>query len=946
MDETTQLALSEELHERLSKESPGKVAAIDKAEAAQRLDRMAGFCPVYRNFLRRNPGFWPWLEKPANRDTEFRPGAYTEIWSNDFPDAQSGNADAWLRALQRFRRAMCMRIAYREINGIADIQNSLRELTHLAEFCLGTVVDRVLAHWTGKLGQPWDENYDRPARFCVIGLGKLGGGELNFCSDLDLVYLYQGQGSCRKQERGGSVSNDEFYGRVCRDITNRLQSNSDEGFLYHVDLRLRPEGDSGPIVRALSAMESYYAAAGQTWERLALMKARSVAGSIELGDEFFETVNSFRHPTPPPPSLLEEIVGLKLRIEKEVLGDGDLERNIKTGYGGIRELEFYIQALQIAHCGRNPFLQTPSTLDAIQALERYELLDPDQAERARTDYLFLRTVEHRLQMREEKQTHTLPVECDTLAANLGFADPDEFSGKLKRIRDRINRQYADFFQSEGHDRMVQDWTLFFSGKPPSQAVKEQLRTWFWGPLEPVEQRLRHLILGGSMHNLLTREHVILFLEIADQFNSVLPPLAHPMNTLERLNHFAERYGARKQFLKMCAHQPNFFKALCLLFDRSRFIHELLSRHPEIMEEIFLTGLRKAKPIAVIRDEIARLPQDRDDELARFLWLYVRAEQVRVAIVGVLASDDPAEIESSLTDLADAALLHVMERVDPEGELAAIALGKYGGAEIVFGSDLDLLILASEDAQSHRTVPKIRRFLALLGHKQPEGRTFEVDLRLRPHGNDGPLAVTIRAFHAYHRTSAQTWEKQLLTRARVVGGNEQCSHSFVELRNEIIYSRPLARDALPEIDRMRRRIAQEKVNVTPPERAFKAGPGGIIDIEFFVQTQQLLHGAEHPGIREPNTRKALRRLCETEILNETDHDTVRTQYDFLRTLEQYLRRDRNRPVTEIGTDPDEHVCIAKWLDFPDYEAFWEHHKSGMRRCHACLERISPLADADN
>ena len=653
---------------------------------------MIEYSPVYRSLLRRFPEYFHWLEEPRNRDESFGYTAFQSVWEEQY-DGGTSNEEEVFRVLRRFRRQMFLRIAYRDINHLGSFEESLKELTLLAEFCLSVALGAVAKKWEKNLGVPQDEESGGRAGFCVLGLGKLGGEELNFCSDLDLIYLYSGDGVCVRGGRTTAISTKEFFARLCTDLTARLQERNEEGFLYNVDLRLRPEGQSGPIVRSLASMESYYFSAGQTWERLALMRARPVAGDRALGEEFFEILNPFRYPRNPPPSVSEEVAGMKLRTEKEVVGIGNLEQDIKSGYGGIREIEFYVQGLQLLNVGKNPFLQCHGTMEAIERLERYELIDRRSSESLLRLYLFLRQIEHRLQMREERSTHSLPEpgpERDALARSLGFSDTAEFEKQLNDQRDSIRQRYLELFRMDSREEEIQEWIHFVSGGEPSFEIRERIEAWLGEGAEEKESRLRNLILGAP-HNLLTREHLLSFLDISRQFEKVLKPLAQPIRTLERISRFAEHYGSRKQFFNTCGQHPHFLQALCLLFDRSDFIYQLLSRHPEILEEIFLTGLLRSKDEARIEKEIAQLPQG--DDFSKWLWLYVRAEQVRLAISELLGVTDQWELESGLTDLADAVLRCTQRRVDPESRFAIVALGKLGGRELTLGSDLDLILFS-------------------------------------------------------------------------------------------------------------------------------------------------------------------------------------------------------------------------------------------------------------
>ena len=680
------MAFYEEIRGELEARGRKVDRELSDAGVEARVNRLARASPIYKKLLWKQPELLLWLERPENREERFRYTAFRNVWQEEFEKKFSGQ-EAWLEALQAFRRRMSLRIAYREINELSPVAESLKELSLLAEFCLQAVCNRTYKSWERRLGRPWIEGENRLARYCVLGLGKLGGEELNFCSDIDLIFFYEGRGQCRKQERTTQVSNEEFFSRFVKDVVGLLQKRTHSGFLYNVDLRLRPEGQSGHIVRTLNSMQNYYYAAGQTWERLALIKARVVAGNKDIGEEFLEAVQNFRYPHFPPPSLLEEVAGTKVRLEKEVTLEQNLQYDIKNGYGGIREIEFYVQTLQLLNAGQNPFLQTPGTFEALKKLARYRLLSESDADYLEQAYRFLRLVENRLQMKEEHQTHTLPTdkeELKDLACSLGFQSELSFQEKLQATRQKIRMLYSSLLKESHLEEEIQEWTLFLTGKPPSQKIAKKLKDWLGTEAPHSQETFSNFIRGGPL-NLLTREQVKLFLEISSHFNHLFPELACPQETLARISRFAESYKARKQFLRMCSNNPGFLQTLSLLFDRSTFIHKLLCQHPEIMEEVLLGYSLLQKNVRTVKKEIAHLPQGTDFE--RWLWLYVKAEQVRLAAAELVGNISIEELEKSLTTLADAVIEAILERVDPEEQLTLVALGKYGGQEMTFGSDL-------------------------------------------------------------------------------------------------------------------------------------------------------------------------------------------------------------------------------------------------------------------
>lgn len=917
-------------------------------EACARLDRMAAACPLYKSLIGKEPGIWLWLEVPENREALFRHSNLELIWEDKYhPGGKEAALPLKLAALRRFRRRISIHVAYREINDLAPLEDGLGELTALAEFCLRKVCEWTFQNLSERLGTPWSHIADRPAAYCVLGMGKLGGGELNFCSDLDLIFFHEDDGPCRKNGRATQIDSGEFFSRFVRQVSSCLTERTADGFLYNIDLRLRPEGETGPLSRSLTSMENYYSAAGQTWERLAMIKARAVAGNEALGSELFESLHPFRYPRHVPQTILEQVAGVKLRIEKEVLGKKDYQSNIKNGFGGIREIEFFVQALQLVNAAKIPFLQTHQTLEGLDKLMLYKLATPDDAESLADAYRLLRLVENRLQMREEGQTHDLPddeAERETLAASFGYDGWPVLERKINAARIRVNAIYAQLFSELGDEEEILDWSSFLSGKPPAPAIEKQLVQWF-GPKDATDapQTFRTFIRGGP-HNLLTREQTLLFLEVTRHFDKILPPLAHPQRTLQRLARFAERYGARTQLLKACAANRRFFLSICLLFDRSQFIHELLCQHPEIMDEVLLSVVARLKTAPEYAQELAHLPQDRG-EFCNWLWLYVKAEQVRLATAEVLTDFTREQLEQNLTLLADAALGAAMRRADPDGELALIALGKYGGGELTFGSDLDLLIIGPQDNIAEQTA-KVHHFTKIVTHQGSLGRTFEVDLRLRPHGKDGPLVSTMNALRLYHAPGgpAKFWEKQMLTRARPVlplrpGSPRYVSiKEFVPWRKELLYSRGITGEEIQSMREMRERISREKARTNPQERAYKAAPGGLVDIEFLCQKIQLEHGHHMPHLQLGNTRALLWALRADAVIPKSQANTLLANYEFLRNIELHLRRENNRSVDELSDDPDQQRSITKWMRFETYDTFFKEHTRRMAQTREICARL--------
>ncbi len=886
-------------------------------ETWKRLEIFTAFCPIYKQTLLVYPDYIPWLEKEENLFENFGGHALKTEWASFNLPAGEKEPNSYLEALRKFRRKISLRVAYREIHGFSKTENSFKEMTLLAEMCTEICYNLALTRWRDRWGIPWNEETDREATGCVLAMGKLGADELNFCSDIDLIYFYEGNGYCRKGNRTTSRSIGEFYGKVAQTATSFLIKRTREGFLFNVDLRLRPHGEKSPIAPSFQAIENYYYQAGQTWERLAWMRARPVAGDKGLGQELLEALNPFRYPRSPSPLILQEISTLKARTEKEIVGSAQMDLHVKNGRGGIREIAFFLQGHQFLSAGKNPFLQSHNTLETLEKLELYGILDSSQVNFLRKAYLFLRAVENRLQMREERQTHLLPEDKEdqrAIALSMGYWNWESFAQEMNKIQDEAHAFYLQFYPPKESLEDFDLWWNFLTKNKLDEPLKPKLEHWFGtDPGMPAE--VRKFALGSQFHQQVTRELVYLIVDLTCNLDAALESVFDPLQTLYRIGEFATKYGSRLGFFKACAENPVFFKGLCRLFDRSRFVFQLLCQHPEIFAEITEPDILKRKKSgdAILR-EMALLPAGED--FADWLWLYVKAEHVRFIVAELVDAYNFQDSEQALTRLADATVLAALHRVDPEGRLGVIALGKFGGAEMTLGSDLDFMILCDESEEPQVANRKIMRLQKILAHAKPLGRLYEIDLRLRPHGDAGPLAVKLSSLERYHRSEAKIWERQLMLRSRMVAGSEEMARDFAHLRSRILFGNPIALDDLQTILHLRERIEKERDPKADDKLKFKSGAGGIVDIEFLAQMTCLAHCPFDRGEPPANTRQTLRFLKNRKLLPAKDVERLMVHYEFLRRLERLLRRDTNRGVSLLSEHPREQDQVAFWLGLAD------------------------------
>ena len=533
-------------------------------------------------------------------------------------------ADGFARVRQ-FKQGQMLRIAARDLARLGPMTDIVRELSDVADVCLDSVWRLCHQQLTERLGQPYHQGIDgrwQPTPYCVFGMGKLGGQELNYSSDVDVIFVYADEGRVFKEPPGkgklpsGGLQSHQFFNRLSEAFIAEVSAMSAEGSLYRIDLRLRPEGDSGPLARSLASYENYYAQWGQTWERMMLIKARCVAGDKALGAEFLEMIHPFRYPRSPGEGILREVAAMKDRIENEVVKAGELDRNVKLGHGGIREIEFVAQTLQLLHAGKIPFLQGSQTLPILEKLVQYELLDAEEARSLTNAYVFLRDVEHRLQMEDNQQTHTISVSKTAqtrLAALMGFASLEKFNAALKKHTHAVRAIYDKLLKSDKpasrtalprqFDGMEAEWKKILAEhcfKHVDHSLK-LLNEFAHGPgYVHVSNRTSELALQllAKFFALCPREGVA-----RPAFDPDSHVLSDPDRVLTRLDSFIAAYGARATLFETWNSNPSLFELLLLLFDRSEFLAEVAIHTPDLVDELVLSGrLRQRKnSIEVLED---------------------------------------------------------------------------------------------------------------------------------------------------------------------------------------------------------------------------------------------------------------------------------------------------------------------------------------------------------
>lgn len=838
--------------------------------------------------LVRNPETLLWLRQPevclASRD-------YVDMFNKLFSLAGDSIPADNFAALRFWKGREMTRIAVRELANVAPLEETTGELSQIAEICIRCVFEHWNADFRKRYGSP-------KAQFAILGLGKLGGGELNHSSDVDLLFLYSGEGQLTPQ-----FSYHEFFNRLGNKILETFRTSHPEGSLFRVDLRLRPEGSAGPLARSLESMENYYAGFGETWERLALIKARGIAGSRELAYEFLRQHQPFIYPKIKTPDLLGEIASIKRRIERDVVGPDKLERDVKLGSGGIREIEFVVQTLQLIHGAHHPFLQETSMLKALRALRELDLLPHDEVLTLDKTYRFLRRIEHRLQIEAERQIHTVPQESDVLrrlAMSLRFPSAEAFTGALRERMRAVRPIFQRVISEPSVEPAKIDLEIFENQKRAAKA-------------------LANLAQGPAGFHVAPRTHQI-FRKLRPILLDWLTKAADPDATLNQFVRFVETYGLRSLLFELLVTNPKLLELLIKTFDASRFAGDSLIRYPQLVEEI--TRDRAFYEPRSIRENLRRLDSlGADGSNLDPVRAYRRRQLLRIVLRDALGFTNSAAIFAELSDLAEACLRFSADLLNAKN-LTIIALGKFGGQEITYGADLDVLFVGDD-------VRSAQNLIVAMAQATAEGNIWALDARLRPEGEKGPLVCPLETYQAYYAGRAQPWELQALTRARAITGPLQSE--FIAMAQQVWRAAGQHSDLPTRIDDMLDRIRRDRGSGSD-FFDFKTGTGGIIEGEFLVQALQM-----RENIWEPNWQQAIDRLHERRYLSESDVAKLKNAYVFLRRCESALRRYENRSVSALPGDSNDQRKFAIRLGYDDFDAFRLDYVAARETIHSLYER---------
>ncbi|KAE9639729.1 bifunctional [glutamate--ammonia ligase]-adenylyl-L-tyrosine phosphorylase/[glutamate--ammonia-ligase] adenylyltransferase [Pseudomonas sp. PB106] len=882
------------------------------------------------------------LVQSGELDRPFAPGELCAQISTAVNAAQS--EDELGRALRRQRARHQVRIIWRDLTRQADLVQTCRDLSDMADATIDQAYQWLYSRHCEQFGTPTGRRSGLPQPMVILGMGKLGAVELNLSSDIDLIFAYPEGGETVGVKR--SLDNQEFFIRLGQRLIKALDPMTVDGFVFRVDMRLRPYGSSGALVLSFNALEQYYQDQGRDWERYAMIKARVVAGDQVAGAQLLDMLRPFVYRRYLDFSAIEALRTMKQLIQQEVRRKG-MADNIKLGSGGIREVEFIAQAFQLIHGGRDLSLQQRPLLKVLSTLEGQGYLPPAVISELREGYEFLRYTEHAIQAIADRQTQMLPDGAQDqarIAFMLGFADWDAFHEKLMFWRGRVAWHFAQVIadpdEEEGAESEVVvggEWLPLWEEEQDEEAACRQLEE---GGFADASKALK--ALAGLRSSPQLRAMQRLGRERLDAF---IPRLlaqavehANPDLVLERVLPLVEAVARRSAYLVLLTENPGALRRLLTLCAASPWIAEQITRFPLLMDELLNEGRLFKPPLAPelaaeLRERLTRIPEDDLEQQMEALRHFKLAHRLRVAASEIAGSLPLMKVSDYLTWLAEAILEQVLALawrqtvakhgtpLRTDGTLCdpgfiIVGYGKVGGLELGHGSDLDLVFIHDGDPQAETDGAKPidgaqfftrlgQRIIHLLTAQTNSGQLYEVDMRLRPSGASGLLVSSLGAFARYQENEAWTWEHQALVRARVLVGSQDVGQAFEKVRAQVLgKSRDLAK-LQQEVSEMRAKMrdnlgtkstaagtAANAFDATAPFD-LKQDAGGIVDIEFMVQYAALAWSHSHPPLlRWTDNIRITEELEREGLMPAEDASLLREAYKAYRSAahRQALQKD--------------------------------------------------------
>ena len=892
-----------------------------------KLARLALASDFATETLLRQPELMLQLDSPAARPPALDPARESD----------------WPGQLRRWRAAESTRLIWRDLEGVDGIEQTLAGSSWIAEQALATALPAVTGLMQARHGLVRDAA-GAVQSLVVFGLGKLGGAELNFSSDIDLIYAFAEHGSSDGER---SLDAEDYFTRIGQRLAQLLGEVTADGFCHRVDLRLRPFGASGRLALSFSAMEQYYQREGRDWERYAWIKARPVAGDPVAGERLLQTLRPFVYRRYLDYSALDGLREMKALIDSEVQ-KREMAANLKLGPGGIREIEFLVQAMQLIRGGREPALRQRSLLPALASLTAAGHLPVDTSRQLALAYGFLRRLENRVQMLGDQQTHVLPenpLSHARIATALGFAGTGELAVELEVHRAAVAQAFAGLLQAPRRKVAGSTIARYWQGLPEQGDVSVLIEAGF-SQAPAHHARLRDFVRSPAVRSLSERAR--------QRLDQVLPALidasarsSAPDAALPRGLALLQSIARRTSYLALLDEQPAALARLVDVTARSSLLSERLAAHPLLLDELLDSRAAGAVPDAEqiraqLQQNVAAL-HELDTEAALVgLNELKQSLSFRIALAALAQRQPALDSATQLAELADGLLKAVLSLARREVEaahgaiagvgFAVVAYGSVGGRELGFDSDLDLVFLhnarGDEVSDGARSLEAPRYFarlaqklVSLLATVTAAGRLYEVDVRLRPDGAKGVLVSGMHSFSDYQQTRAWTWEQQALVRARAVAGDAAVTAQFEQVRCEVLTRQRDAAMLKTEVVAMRRRMREELDRSDGLRFDLKQGEGGLVDLEFLMQERVLALACVQPALcKLHDTRSLIHALSACAGLATPDPEGLLAAHGTLLargldcTLDQRPRISNEDTAISLARTQVRQACLAQGLDF--------------------------------
>ena len=906
------------------------------------------------------------------------------------------NQDDVLAELRRFKRRETLRIAYGDLVQGLPVSQITRQISYVADAVVEAALDYAQRTVIEKRSQRNGHKFSQP-HFVVLALGKLGGLELNYSSDIDLVFLYQ---AAEGVDQAQQIEMQDYANRVSQELIRLLTENTSLGFAYRVDMRLRPEGQQGPVCSRIDHALAYYENRGRTWERQAYVKARAIAGDLPLGENYLTQLEPWVYSRYLSLADIAGIKSLKRRIEDRALGKGVAESDVKTGLGGIRDVEFVIQFLQLLNGGAEPSVRTGNTLEAIDQLEKTGGLTHQERTLLHENYCFLRMLEHRLQIMYDLQTHQLPTapeELTKVAIRMGFMGTPNRSAleafqtnylQLTEVNRKIldhllHDAFGDDAESEPEVDLVND------PDPSAETIAQVLSKYQFQDVQAAYGNLMSLA-EEKIPFLSTRRCRLFLASIAPRLLASIAKTPDPDATLVTLSRVSDSLGGKAALWELLSSNHPTLNLYVTLCAACPYLSGILTSNPGMIDELLDSLLVDQLPeLSSLENLLEELTYGAED-IEPILHSFKASQHLRVGVRDILGKDKIEATHTALSDIAEVCLAKIVrdeterlmdkmgepligepadaddadtvspwqpgrDQVGAPCEFIVLAMGKLGGREPNYHSDLDLVFLYEAEGQTstrrrgrnssttnnHFFSELSQRVIKRANHFGPYGRLYEVDPRLRPTGRGGALAVSLDEFVRYFQSgSGQLWERQALCKARVVIGSEEAASRATEAILAATYCNPWQGSNAADIRAMRMKLQE-----TASSLNLKRGSGGTMDTEFIVQMLQLKHGEEKPELRVTGTMAGLQALGEAGILSPEDVDFLRNAYRFQRSIEARIRLMDSSGRHEYPTEEQELAKLAFLSGYENKEQLSQEVDQTFDRVRETFLRIFSSAEND-